>query len=98
MPNKTEQFWISVFRRSGQRFVCGICGYAGDFNSFRLVHTEEGTGVLFFCPSCNNNLLFDTASRSMRTGGELIHPEVSLGSKWNWSGLPMAALGVSLSS
>jgi len=32
----------------------------------------------------------------MRTGGELIHPEVSLGSKWNWTGLPMAALGVSL--
>lgn len=100
MANHTDKFWISVFQRSGQRFVCSICGYAGEFNSYRLVHTGTGSGVLFFCPSCNNSLIFDTESKTMRGGsGEMVRPEVSLGSRWSWTGprtLSLAALGVSL--
>ncbi len=99
MANHSEKFWISIFQRSGQRFVCSICGYAGEFNTFRLVHTETGAGVLFFCPSCNGTLVFDTMTRSMHKGaGEMLHPEVSLGG-WSWLGpkaVSLAALGVSL--
>jgi len=100
MANHSDKFWISVFQRSGQRFVCSICGYSGEFNSFRLIHTETGSDVLFFCPTCNNNLIFDTDTKSMRGGtGEMVRPEVSLGGGWSWishKALSLASLGVSL--
>jgi len=100
MMNKQENIWISIFERSGQRFVCGVCGFAGEFNSFRLAFSGTGTEIIFFCHSCGNALVFDTETKSMRANtGELIRPEVSLGDRWSWikpKVLSLAALGVSV--
>ena len=100
MMNKQENIWVSIFQRSGQRFVCGVCGFAGEFNSFRLAFSGGGTEVIFFCHSCGNALVFDTETKSMRANtGELIRPETSLRGRWSWIGpkaLSLAALGVSV--
>jgi len=100
MMHKQENIWVSIFERSGQRFICGVCGFAGEFNSFRQAFSGGGTEVLFFCHSCGNALIFDTETKSMRANsGEMIRPEVSLGDRWPWIKpkiLSLAALGVSL--
>lgn len=100
MKKQQENIWVSIFQRSGQRFVCGVCGYAADFNAFRQMFTGTSTEIIFFCPSCGNALVFDTDAKVMRAGsGEMIHPEVSLGARWSWLGskaISLAALGVSL--
>jgi len=100
MMNKQENIWVSIFQRSGQRFICGVCGFAGDFNQFRQAFSGTGTEIIFFCHSCGNALVFDTETKSMRANsGELIRPEVSLGGRWSWikpKVLSLAALGVSV--
>lgn len=100
MMHKQENIWISIFERSGQRFICGVCGFAGEFNSFRQAFSGGGTEVIFFCHSCGNALVFDTETKSMRANtGELIRPEVSLGARWSWvspKAFSLAALGVSV--
>jgi len=100
MMHKQENIWISIFERSGQRFICGVCGFAGEFNSFRQAFSGGGTEVIFFCHSCGNALVFDTETKSMRANsGQLIRPEVSLGARWSWvspKAFSLAALGVSV--
>ena len=100
MMHKQENIWISIFERSGQRFICGVCGFAGEFNSFRQAFSGGGTEVIFFCHSCGNALVFDTETKTMRANsGELIRPEISLGDRWHWvkpKVLSLAALGVSV--
>jgi hypothetical protein len=100
MMHKQENIWISIFERSGQRFICGVCGFAGEFNSFRQAFSGGGTEVIFFCHSCGNALVFDTETKTMRANsGEMIRPEVSLGVRWSWVSpkvFSLAALGVSV--
>lgn len=79
MNNKKRNFWISVFQRNGQRFLCSSCGYAGELNSFSLAIQPDSREIRFLCPSCQSDLVFDPESEAMRPGhGEMVHPEVSL--------------------
>jgi hypothetical protein len=100
MMHKQENIWISIFERSGQRFICGVCGFAGEFNSFRQAFSGGGTEVIFFCHSCGNALVFDTETKTMRANsGEMIRPEVSFGDSRSWikpKVLSLAALFVSV--
>lgn len=82
-PTRKSSFWISVFQRTGQRFLCSACAFAGDFNAFRLAPDEKGCTVRFLCPNCQQELRFDAASEAMVVGhGEMLHPEVSLAGRW----------------
>jgi predicted RNA-binding Zn-ribbon protein involved in translation (DUF1610 family) len=102
MPEEKRNFWISSFQRSGQRFFCAACGFAGDFNDFKLDLRESESEVYFICPSCGNELVFDAEKKSMNAGsGVMIHPEVSLGGKGKWTFarslfLGLAGIGVVL--
>jgi predicted RNA-binding Zn-ribbon protein involved in translation (DUF1610 family) len=83
-PQKKRSFWISVFQRTGQRFACPSCGYAGEFNAFRLNLTGEDCLVRFLCPNCQHELRFDASEEAMVSGhGEMLHPETSFARHWN---------------
>lgn len=85
MSNEHVHFWVSIFQRSGQRFECNSCHFCGEFNSFRLMPPDSKSEVVFFCPSCDHALIFDTELKVMRAySGQMIRPEVSLGSRWKW--------------
>jgi len=89
--SKQRNVWISVFQRTGQRFVCTACGFAGDFNAFRLDLGGEASKIRFLCPNCQHDLGFDPVTEDMVSGhGEMLHPEVSLAGRWRIARLRQA--------
>ena len=85
MENKKRNFWISAFQRNGQRFLCSSCGYAGEFNAFRLDIKTYNPEVRFICPSCRTDLVFDPEFEAMRPGhGEMIYREASFSNRSQW--------------